>query len=294
MIIGYKKKKLMYILELFTRYIPDEIYLKILYLARTKSFLNLKNPRTYNEKVQWLKLHDRKKEYGQLVDKYEVKKYVADIMGEECIIPTLGVWDRPEDIDRDSLPDKFVLKCTHDSGSIYLCENKETFDWDGAIKDMKIALKRNFYYKGREYPYKYVKPRIIAEKYMVEASGHEITDFKFYCFGGEPEVIEVDMDRYVNHRRNFYDKNWKFIDATVRVPNAPDKIMEKPVLFDEMMEKARILSKGFKHLRVDFYEIDGKLYFGELTFYHVSGMAHFEPESFALWMGDLIDISETE
>lgn len=268
----------------------DESYIKLLYFTIFKKFPNLKDPRTFNEKLQWLKLHDRKPEYIKMVDKFEAKKYVADIIGEEYIIPTLGVWEKFDDIDFGSLPEQFVLKCTNDSGGVVICRDKNKFDKTAAKKKINKGLRENFFYFGREWPYKNIKPRIIAEKYMTDESGTELKDYKFFNFDGKPKLIQVDYDRFVEHKRNLYTTDWKYIEAAIQYPTDRDHIIKKPEVLDQMIAIAEKLSAGIQHVRTDFYCIDEKVYFGELTFYHESGFGKFEPERLDIEMGSWIKL----
>ena len=272
--------------------IPDKLYLKLYYFAKFKKPLNLKNPRSYNEKLQWLKLYDRNPAYTQIVDKYAVKDYVAKQIGQEYVIPTLGVWDRVEDIDFDSLPERFVLKCTHDSGGLVICKDKSQLDIAQAKKKLSKSLKNNFYYIGREWPYKNVKPRIIAEAYMEDDKTGELRDYKFYCFGGEPKVMLLASDRQTEGEESkfdFYDMDFQHLDFRRGHPNS-DKPVAKPETFDAMRKLAEQLSQGFPHVRVDLYEVNGKNYFGELTFYPGNGMTRFEPEKWDYKMGRWIKL----
>lgn len=250
--------------------------------------LDLNNPQTFNEKLQWLKLHYRKPEFAKMVDKAEAKKYVAGIIGDDHIIPTIAVYNNTEEIDFDALPDQFVLKCTHDSGNIIICKNKSLLNRSQIIKQFKKALKYNYYNFGREWVYKEVKPRIIAEKYMTD-SGEELKDYKIFCFGGEPKIIEIDYNRFKNHKRQLFTIDWNRIDATCMYPSDAT-VFEKPALLNEMLDYARKLSKGHPFLRTDFYIINNKVYFGELTFYHQCGYAPIEPFKYDLEMGSWIQL----
>lgn len=275
-------------LDFLKRAIPDNIYLKIKFKKHMGYPLNLKNPKTFNEKLQWLKLHDRKSIYTTMVDKYAVKKYVADIIGEEYIIPTLGVWDRFGDIDFDTLPNQFVLKCTHDSGGLVIVKDKRSFDRGTAKKKIEDCLKNNFYYMGREWPYKNVKPRIIAEKYMEDTVTSELNDYKIHSFNGDPKVILVCKDRFseLGLTEDFFDENWVHLEVKKEKKANSSTPIERPKELDEMLELSRKLSKGIPFLRTDFYSIEGKTYFGELTFYPASGIEKYLPESFARQLGD--------
>lgn len=253
-------------------YLSDKAYLCIQYRCLCGKPMNWVNPITFNEKLQWLKVHDHNYEYVKMVDKYEAKKYVASIIGEEYIIPTLAVWEHVDDIDWESLPNQFVLKCTHDSGGIVVCRDKSNFDRDAAIKKLKDSIKVKFYYSTREWPYKHVKPRVIAEKYMEDSSG-ELTDYKYFCFDGVPKAIFIASDRLdpiEETKFDFFDMNFNHLDFRGGHPNATKPIV-KPKGFEHMKELASKLSQNIPHVRVDFYEIDGRVYFGELTFFHWGG-----------------------
>ena len=194
-----------------SRLIPDRIYLQIVYFKHFRRFINFNNPKTFNEKIQWLKLNYRNEEYTKLVDKYRVKQYITKLIGEEYVIPTLGVWNNVDDIDFKSLPEKFVLKCNNDSGGIVICKNKKDFDEAKAKSFLKERLKNNGYWYGREWPYKNVKPCIIVEKYMEDSISKDIKDYKFFCFNGSMEFFDIDIDRFIEHRANYYDRNGNFL-----------------------------------------------------------------------------------
>lgn len=277
----------------FFRFVPDALYLKIMYYLRTYKRLNLQKPVTYNEKIQWLKLNDHNPLYTKLVDKYEVKEYVTKLIGGEFVIPTLGIWNSFEEIDFDKLPSKFVLKCTHDSGGLVICKDKSKLNLKKIKRKIDKSLKTNFYYIGREWPYKNVKPRIIAETYMEDDDTGYLTDYKFFCFNGEPKILYVSKDKALDPKTDFFDMNYKKLDMRMRDPNS-DEIPPMPKSFEEMKRIAKILSKNIPHVRVDFYEINGRVYFGELTFYHNSGFSLVKPESWNKKMGDYIIIKEKE
>ncbi len=269
--------------------LKDELYIKLCYRARIGKELNLNNPQTFNEKLQWLKLYDRNPEYTEMVDKYEAKKYVADIIGDKYIIPTLGLWNKFEDINFEKLPNQFVLKCTHDSGGLVICKDKSKLNVKEAKRKISKSLKTNYYYHSREWPYKNVKPRIIAEQYMVDESGTELKDYKFFCFNGEPKLLFIAKDRPYATKFNYYDMNFKKLPFKQHYENFNDCI-EKPKGFDKMVELSKKLSKNIPHVRVDFYDINGKVYFGELTFYHFSGFEKFEPEDWDRTLGDMLKL----
>ena len=272
--------------------IPDALYLKLRYWKVFHKPLNLKNPQTFNEKLQWLKLYDRKPEYTCMVDKYKAKQYVAERIGQEYIIPTLGVWDSFDEIDFDALPDQFVLKCTHDSGGLVICQDKKTLDKEAARRRITASLQRNYFWANREWPYKNVKPRIIAEVYMQDTVTAELRDYKFFCFNGTAKLLFIATDRQTEGEEtkfDFFDMDFNHIDVRNGHPNA--KIPpEKPHCFAEMRQLAEQLSVEIPQLRVDFYEVDGKVYFGELTFFHWTGLVPFEPEQWDYTFGEWIKL----
>lgn len=267
----------------------DKQYLSVLYRYIMSQEMNWDNPKSFNEKLQWLKVYDRNPEYSTMVDKYAVKKYVADRIGVEYIIPIFGVWKSFDDIDFSTLPDQFVLKCTHDSGGYVICRDKSSFDIESARKKITHNLKRNFYYVSREWPYKKVKPRVMAEKFMVDSKSPFLTDYKFFCFDGEPKIMYCSKDGSTETKTDFFDMDYNHLDMRMKDPN-DDVVPPKPVCFDEMKKLAGQLSKGIPHVRVDFYEIDGKVYFGEFTFYHNGGWSPVYPSSMGLTMGDWIHL----
>ena len=273
----------------FYNKMPDEKYLKKLFRLHIGKELDLDSPKGFNEKIQWLKLYNRKPEYTTMVDKYTAKKYAAEKIGEQYIIPSLGVWDRAEDIDPGKLPDKFVLKCTHDSGGVVICRDKSEFDIEAARKKINKRLKANYYYSGREWPYKNVKPRIIAEKYMEEPGSSELKDYKFMCFNGKVRCTFVCSERFEKLKVTFYDNDWKRMPFE-RHYHASETDIPKPKNFDKMVELAEILSEDIPFLRVDFYEINGHIYFGELTFFPGSGFEEFTPEEWDRILGDWITL----
>ena len=288
------KRVVIYLLCRIAPILPDKLFLKWLFRLRMGYKLNLDNPQTFSEKLQWLKLYNRKPEYTQMVDKYEAKKYVANIIGEEYIIPTLGVWDSVDDIDFDALPEQFVLKCTHDSGGIIICPDKSQLNIAKAKKILRKGLKRNFYAVNREWPYKNVKPRIIAEKYMVDESGYELKDYKFFCFNGEPKAMFIATDRGVQGEEtkfDFFDMDFNHLPFTNGHPNATREIA-KPLSFEQMKHIAATLSQGLPHARIDLYDVNGKVYFGEITFFHWSGTTPFNPKEWDYKFGEWIKLPE--
>lgn len=269
--------------------LSDEKYLSIVYRGIFGKKLDLDNPKTFSEKLQWLKIFDRNPQYTIMVDKFEVKKFVADIIGEEYIIPTLGVWESFDDIDFEVLPNQFVLKCTHDSGGLVVCKDKTKLNYKEAKKKIEKCLCKNYYYSGREWPYKNIKPRIIAEQYMEDNETHDLRDYKIFTFDGEPKALFIATERSSSDETkfDFFDSDFNHLPFTNGHPNA-NILPEKPKTFEKMKTLAKLLSQGIPHLRVDFYEVNGKIYFGELTFSHWSGLVPFSPEEWDRIFGDWI------
>lgn len=279
----------------FFNWIPDDIYLKKEFKVRMGKELNLNNPQTFNEKIQWLKLYDRHPEYTMMVDKYAAKQYVASKIGDEYIIPTLGVWTKFDDIDFDKLPKKFVLKCTHDSGGLVICKDKSTLDIAAAKRKIEHCLKRKYYYIHREWPYKNVPPRIIAEKYMTDnvntSTNETLKDYKFYCFDGKVRFLMINSDRNfkTSTKADYFDRDFNWLDFTWGYEHANVRPV-KPDCFDEMIAISEKLSKGLPHVRVDLYECNGQIYFGELTFYDGSGFDKIEPIEWDYKIGKMLKL----
>ena len=273
-------------------WIPDKLYLRTKYRIYIGKKLNLQNPKTFNEKLQWLKLYDRKPEYHKMVDKYEVKHYVAEKIGSQYVIPTIGLWNKASEIDFETLPNQFVLKCTHDSGGVIICKDKNNADIDGIVKKLEKGLKTDYYLLGREWPYKGIMRRIIAEEYLEDESNHDLKDYKVLCFNGVPKLIELHTGRFTEHQtQDFYDTDWNKL--SISQSNLPEfqkssTILPKPVNLDEMITLSRVLSKGIPHVRVDWYSIKGHLYFGELTFFDGSGLDPWDDPNDDLMMGNWI------
>lgn len=273
----------------------DRKYIELIWKHRMNYPLNLENPKKYNEKLQWIKLYDRRDIYTTMVDKYEAKKFVASIIGDKYIIPTLAIWNTIDEIDISILPDQFVLKTTHDSGGVVICRGKKTFDLQKAKEKLERSLKRDFYIMGREWPYKNVSRRILAEQYMEDRETKELRDYKFFCFNGVPKALFIATDRQ-NRKEpyfDFFDMEFNHIDMRHGHPNAPH-LPEKPKCFEEMKVLAARLSRGYPHIRVDLYEVNGKVYFGELTLFHHTGMVNFEPASWDDTFGEWLDLSQIE
>lgn len=269
--------------------ISDKQFLKYKFRVLMHKKLDLKNPQTYNEKLQWLKLYDRKPEYSAMVDKAEAKRVVANLIGEQYIIPTIGVWEAFADINFNQLPEQFVLKTTHDSGGVIICKDKSKLDIAAARKIINFSLKHNYFNYDREWPYKNLRPRIIAEQLMVDENGMELKDYKFFCFDGEPKAMFIATGRPHDTRFDFFDMDFNHLPFTNGHENAT-KPIHKPQNFELMIELARKLSVGIPHVRVDLYSINGKVYFGELTFSHWGGMVAFEPEEWDYTFGRWINL----
>ena len=284
-------------LELYGSWVPDEIYLRLRYRCKLGRWPNLKSPKTFTEKINWLKLYDRRTEYSTMVDKYAVKEYVASRIGEQYIIPTLGVWDKPEEIDWNSLPNQFVLKTTHGGGGggVVICKDKTTFDKASAIAKLNASLGSDIYLNYREWPYKNVPKRIIAEKFMapeMSPTPKDLPDYKFFCFNGEPKYCQVIRDRHTKETIDFYDMDWdhqEFVGLNPIARNGQTPVA-RPDNLDEMNDICRKLAKDIPFVRVDLYVIDDKEYFGELTFYPASDMGVFSPEKWNNKLGDLLSL----
>lgn len=271
-------------------WIPDEPYLKFVYRCQLNKKLNLDPPQTFNEKLQWLKLHDHKDYYHKVVDKAEIKELVSKHIGSNYIIPTIGVWDTVEEVPFENLPDQFVIKCTHDSGSVIVCRNKDKLNVEEVKRRLLDRLKRSTYWFGREWPYKDLKPRIIVEELLGEGI-EPLTDFKVLCFNGSPKLIEVHIGRgTLQHTQDFYTTSWERTSIVQTCEPMAKEPMEVPQCLNQMLEFSRILSKDFIHIRVDWYIVEGKLYFGELTFYDGSGFAEFIDEKWDLMLGKWIQL----
>lgn len=254
-------------------WMPDKQFISLAFHARMGRKLDWNNLQTFNEKQQWLKLYDRNPMYHQYVDKYEVRKVVADKIGEEYLIPIIGVWDDFDEIEISRLPNQFVMKCTHDSGSVVICKDKNTFDFSSAEKIIRKAMKRNFYMHSREWPYKGLKPRIIVEELLQNEDGKEVSDYKLQCFHGKFDNSLVCVNRYgVGGVKYFYfDREWKLLPYSIYQSDYDSLKNLIPQNYEKMIEFAEILSEGVPELRVDFYEVNGKIYFGELTFFSSGG-----------------------
>lgn len=278
------------LLEHFGTWLPDKTYIKALYYLWMRRPLDLNNPQTFCEKIQWLKLYYRKPDYTTLVDKYLVKDYVSSIIGKEYVIPTISVWNSAKEIDWGSLPDQFVLKTTHGGGSsgVIVCKDKSLFNPEEACKKLNSSMKQDIYRELKEWPYKNVNRKIIAEEYI--SSGRELADYKWYCFDGEPKYCQVIQDRHSHETIDFFDTNWNhmdFIGLNPRVKHA-DTVPMRPNMLELQISIARKLSTGIPFVRVDLYEVNNCVFFGEITLYPSSGLGSFNPPEYDYYLGTLL------
>ncbi len=287
--------KIIYLMGINKIKISDKNFLKIKYRYIMNKKLNLKNPKTFNEKLQWLKLYDRNPMYTKMVDKYEVRKYIEEKIGKEYLIPLIGVYDRFEDIDFNKLPNQFVIKCNHDSGGLVICKNKKNLDIKKTQSKITQSLKRNYYYSGREWPYKNIKPRIVIEKYMQDIDDNDLIDYKVMCFNGEPLYTFVYSERFSNDgvKATFYDKDWNVLEFKRNFADSKKKI-KKPLNYEKMLEFSKVIAKDIPFVRVDWYEVNRKLYFGEITFFPSSGFGAFNPQEWDLKLGNQIKLPRGE
>jgi len=269
-------------------WLPDRLYLKLVYWCEFNKKLNLESPVTYSEKLQWLKLFDRNPEYSTYVDKYAVRSYINKVIGDQYLIPLLGVYDSVEEIKWGLLPNKFVLKCTHGSGSNIICTDKNKLDVQTSIMKLNKWMKKSWYWFGREWPYKDVRRRIICEKFISETDSTP-NDYKVLCFEGKAKLIEVHMNRFGNHNQDFYDVNWNKTEISQRTPIS-NIILKKPQILEKMIQLSEVLAQNKHHVRIDWYVVENKLYFGEITFFDASGFCPFDKEEYDLMLGGWINL----
>lgn len=288
------KKDIQYFIKKSFSFLNDKTYLKIAYFLKFKEILNLENPITLNEKIQWIKLNDRRKEYNQLVDKLTVKKYVKEKIGEEYIIPTLRKWDNISEINFDELPQSFVLKCNHDSGGVIVCKNKNKLDKEKTKKILEKHMKRNYFWHGREWAYKDVEPAIFAEKYIATTDGSDLKDYKFFCFHGKVKYFKVDCDRFSNHKAYYFDYKKEILPFSEKVfkPDETSQIPSLPNNIDKMIFLAEKLTEELLFCRVDFYSLENKVFFGEFTLYPGSGMDVIEPKEWDVKLGKFLNLEK--
>lgn len=272
-------------------WLPDKLYIEVLFRLTMGCWPDLENPQTFNEKLQWLKLYDRNPLYTTLVDKYAVRGYIAQRLGEEYLIPLVGgPWKNAGEIDFDTLPEQFVLKCNHDSGGVIICRDKSKLDIEAVRAKLDKRLGTNYYYGHREWPYKNVEPCVIAEKLLGNGN---CQDYKFFCFGGEPKLMFIATDGADDPRTDFFDMDFTHLDIRMRDPGF-DVLPEKPENFEEMKRLAKILAQNLPFLRADFYSVDGRVYVGEQTLYHNSGFSHISPPEWERKMGAWIALTVQE
>lgn len=273
-------------------WMPDKWYLSLKFRSRMGYWMNWKHPETFNEKLQWYKIHNRNPLYTILVDKYEVRAYIADKIGKEYLIPLLGVWNSFDEIDFNQLPNQFVLKCSHDSGSVFICKDKKKFDTIEVKQKINQSLSHNFFYNSREWPYKNIKPKIVAEKYMEDENG-ELRDYKFFCFNGVPKLFLLYKGRYKKKCMtiDFFDEDGKWLNITHPEYGRSLKKPQLPQCFNKLKSLAQTLSKSIPFVRTDFYVIKNKIFFGEMTFFPTAGFASYKPNEMDKQMGDWLRIS---
>lgn len=280
-------------------FLPDKFFLSCMVRVRCGYWPNWKNPQTFSEKIQWLKLYNRRPEYTTMVDKYAVKKYVADTIGEEYVIPTLGIWDKPEDIEWERLPNQFVLKTTHGGGNtgVVICKDKSNFDRQKAIEKLNKSLKQDIYRTLREWPYKNVPRRILAEQYIEpRPDTQDLPDYKWFCFSGEPRYCQVITNRSTEETIDFFDADWNHQDFIGLLPSKnsslkhSDKTPERPTDLEKQVRIAKELSKEYPFSRIDLYSLNNETYFGEITFYPASGFGRFEPNKYNELLGEMLKL----
>jgi len=269
--------------------LPDVIFIAYQYGRRHKKILNLKNPVTFNQKIQWLKLNYRLPLLRKLVDKYEVRNYVEDKIGTEVLVDLIGIYEKVDEIDWYTLPSRFVLKMTHGSGWNILCRDKKTLDIIKAKKQLYCWYNDDFYKYQREWAYKGLKPRIICERFLADEEGEPPTDYKFFCFNGVPKLIQVDSDRFIGHHRALYDLKWNRLPFSLKYPASPNN-NPPPKNLDKMIDVAKKLSDNLLFVRVDLYSLNHKIYFGEMTIYPGGGLEHFKPDIYDRIIGDTLKL----
>ncbi len=278
-------------------FLDDEKFIQLMWSSRFRSKIDLKNPKTFNEKMQWLKLHDRNPIYTDFADKYAAKERVKSILGKDYVIPTYGVWNSADEIDFSNLPNRFVLKCTHDSGGVLICTDKNQFDFDTAKRKLNALLHKNYYWSCREWPYKNINPKIIAEEYLQKSERVSPDDYKIFVFSGKAYCIQVDYDRFTDHHRNFYSLDWEYMPFTTLYPTNPNKTIPRPSCLEELVSSSEKLAKALEDpmfLRTDFYILGDRIYFGEVTFYHGGGTEPFYPSEYDYILGEKIIIGGSD
>ena len=288
----FLKYKILYGMVKYGKGMSDENYLKVYYKIRTGKRLDLKKPKSFNEKINWIKLNERDKVMNICADKFLARKFVGDRIGEEYLVPLLWAGEKTEDIPFEKFPNAYVLKTNNSSGTNILVKDKSTINKDLIRNKLNQWLKENYYYPKREWVYKDIKPMIICEEFLVQENDEELKDYRFFCFNGEPKFISVDfnINDKSSARRNLYDLNWNLLDAEISYPKELSLKVEKPEKLEKMIELSKILSKNFPHVRIDFYYVNKHIFFGEMTFYHQSGMGEIRPVEFDNTMGDWLKL----
>ena len=289
--LGYITLRPFYLFyEEILKRIPDEIIIKSSFKKHLGYKLNLQNPKTLNEKINWLKINDRSEIHTAASDKYAVREYIKSKIGYQYLIPLLYHTTNASDLTQENLPDlSFIIKATHNSSGGVIVRDKSKINWDKVQISFKRLLKENYFYSSREWQYKNITPRIVVEKLLTNKDGSIPTDYKFHCFNGKLGFVQVDLDRHIGHKRNLYDVNWEFIPCIWKYPNG--KKEDKPDSFDKMKNLAETIAMDFLYIRVDFYCIDDKIYFGELTFHSESGLGKFSPPEYDLKFGNLLNLN---
>ena len=287
--MGLYVKVLNHLVNYYNGLFSDATFIKMRYRVIYEQRLDLKHPKSFNEKIQWLKLHDRKPLYKELADKYNVRKYIADKVGEEYLVPLVGHWEDVNSVNVNELPEKFVIKCTHDSQSVRICNDKSKFDFEEMRDSFAKALMIDYSVFGREWAYQGIKPSVVAEELLVDESGTELKDYKFFCFNGVPKIIQVDYNRFSGHKRRLFDTDWNEMDVKITYPDDKNIVLKRPDKLDEMISICKKLSEGIPFIRVDLYATD-KVYVGELTFYPGGGFEPITPYSVDLEWGEWLKL----
>lgn len=278
------------VIQFLDKYASDEIYLSWLFYYRLGYWPNLRHPRSFNEKLQWMKLHDHNPLFSLYADKYRVREHISETIGEKYLIPIYGVYDSAEDIDFDILPDEFVLKCNHGAGCNVICQDKNKLDRIETIRKLNDWMAKDFSHYKREYHYAAIERKIICERFMKDEESGELRDYKFFCIDGKVQMVQVDLGRFSNHTRNIYDINWNLLDVEISFPRDTEHIIARPRELEEMLNIAEILSKEFMQVRVDLYVINHRVYFGELTFFSGAGFSKYNPRQFDFILGEKLKL----
>lgn len=280
----------------FYKKVPDDKFVQLMFRSKMGYEMSLDTPITFNEKIQWMKIYDRNPVYSIMADKIRAKQFVSSILGEDLIIPTLATWDRAEDIDFDSLPNQFVIKCNHNSGlGMAIVKDKNTIDKDKIVLKAKKGLEQDYYLYGREWAYRDIPRKVFAEKYMIDDKVGELRDYKFFCFNGVCKFFKIDFDRFTEHRANYYDRDKQLMTlGEVVCPPNPEKRIQIPDTINQMIEYAEKLAKNCPFVRVDFYDVNNHIYFGELTFYPSSGCGPFTEPGWDEKLGEWLELPEAK